>query len=449
MAKRMKRSPQSGQRGRPAAGDYDSVAEAKEALRLAKEHESLMSKMNRRAIDLNTATKEQGTLQAHLNGTKLESQLIEAKLKELKKSGNELSQEELDDIKGQVAEQKKLGTAINQMFPGAISFAQGIEDAGRGMTGLLGPSAMAVAAFIAIAKLALDFAKNITDTRKELGVSVATAVKLNTQTKLLGMAAKRYGLDVEDIKSAQAAIRNDLGASVQESVKLSLSFARTSAATGQSAEDLAKTLSIMESISGASRDVLLNQIRTNAAMIEAAGIAPALVMKDIAQNAEFFASYAKDGGQNIIQAGIAARKLGLEMSAVSSISESLLDFESSIEKQMEASMLLGRQINLDRARMLALQGDQEGMMQEVLKQVGGEAEFNRMNVIARKKLAESVGVSVEQLSRLVRNNQAAATGGAVGAAVGKPESVYKLHSSGYNETHRLLTKVVRNTEGLG
>ena len=57
--------------------------------------------------------------------------------------------------------------------------------------------------------MAADFAKNITDTRKELGVSVATAVKLNTQTKLLGMAAKRYGLDVEDIKSAQAAIRND------------------------------------------------------------------------------------------------------------------------------------------------------------------------------------------------------------------------------------------------
>jgi len=87
-------------------------------------------------------------------------------------------------------------------------------------------------------------------------------------------------------------------------------------------------------------------------------------------------------------------------------------------------------------------------MQEVLKQVGGEAEFNRMNVIARKKLAESVGVSVEQLSRLVRNNAATVTGGAAGAAIGKPESVYNLHSSGYDETHRLLGKLVRNTEGI-
>ena len=121
---------------------------------------------------------------------------------------------------------------------------------------------------------------------------------------------------------------------------------------------------------------------------------------------------------NIINAGTAARKLGLEMSAVAGMTESLLNFESSIEAQLQASLLLGRQINLDRARQLALAGDQAGMMQEVLKQVGGEAEFNRMNVLQRKALAESVGVNVEQLSRLVRNNTAGGAAGAVGAAAG-------------------------------
>ena len=98
------------------------------------------------------------------------------------------------------------------------------------------------------------------------------------------------------------------------------------------------------------------------------------------------------------------------MSAVASVTESLLDFETSIEKSMEASMLLGRSINTDRARMLAIQGDQAGMMKEILKQVGGEAEFNKMNVLQRRALAESIGVNVEQLSRLVRNNQASASG---------------------------------------
>ena len=157
-------------------------------------------------------------------------------------------------------------------------------------------------------------------------------------------------------------------------------------------------------------------------------------MKDLASNAEFFAQFAKDGGMNIINAGIAARKLGLEMSTVASISESLLDFESSIEKQLEASLLIGRQINLDRARQLSLAGDQEGVMKEILKQVGGEAEFNRMNVIQRKALADSVGVNVEQLSRLVRNNTAGATGAAVGAAM-----------SGGDSSIGLLEEIAGNT----
>ena len=107
---------------------------------------------------------------------------------------------------------------------------------------------------------------------------------------------------------------------------------------------------------------------------------------------------------------------------------------------MEASLLLGRQINLDKARQLALSGDQEGVMKEILKAVGGEAEFNRMNVIQRKKLAESVGVNVEQLSRLVRNNTAGGTAGAVGAAMGGT-NVYSDP-----ESHRLLNRIARNTD---
>ena len=63
-------------------------------------------------------------------------------------------------------------------------------------------------------------------------------------------------------------------------------------------------------------------------------------------------------------------------------------------------------------------GDLEGVQREVLKQIGSEAEFTRLLPIQRQKLAAAVGLNVEQLSRLVRNNAAGATGAAVGAAVG-------------------------------
>ena len=359
-----------------------------------------------------------------------------------------VSKEQVKQTLLQLKSSSKARDVIRDTIPGIMGMAEGAKSA-AGQFYILSKTPLGILSIVlAIGKALLGVAKAVADTRKELGVSAVEAAKITVQTKALGFAAKAYGLDVEDIREAQAAIRQDLGASAQEAVNLSLQFARTSAATGQTSDQLTKTLSIMESISGASRDVLLNQIRANAAMIEAAGVAPSLVMKDLAENTEFFASFAKDGGQNLIMAGTAARKLGLDMSAVASVSDSLLDFESSIESSMEASMLLGRQINTDRARMLAIQGDQEGMMEEVLRQVGGEAEFNKMNVLARRSLAKSVGVNVEQLSRLVRNNQAGTTGAAVGAAMTDPGSdkVATVIGVTGDETNRLLGKLIRTVE---
>jgi len=311
------------------------------------------------------------------------------------------------DVKSVKAANQMAGSIKGQLG-GLQSMVQGAK--AFQMVMMTNPFLAIATAIIFIIKLMMDFAGAAMDTRKELGLSLGASIKLTAQTELLGVAAKAYGLDVSNIKAAQTAIRNELGLSVKEAANLSLQFAKTAAFTGQSEEQLANTLSIMESISDASREALLAQIETTGQMLQMEGLAPGEIFKDVAENAEHFASFAKDGGANIFKAAAAAKKLGLNMSAVAGTTESLLDFESSIEKQMEASMLLGRQLNLDKARQLALTGDQEGMMKEVLKQVGGEAEFNKMNVLQRRALAESVGQSVENLSRLVRNQTATTTG---------------------------------------
>jgi hypothetical protein len=122
---------------------------------------------------------------------------------------------------------------------------------------------------------------------------------------------------------------------------------------------------------------------------------------------KLFAEFGKDGGTNIMDAAKHARQLGINLDDVASISDSLLDFESSINAQMEASVILGRSINLDRARQLNFAGEHSKMLDEIVKQVGSEAEFNRMNVIQRKKVAAAVGLTTSGLSRLVREEKAA------------------------------------------
>ena len=395
------------------------------------------------ALESNKDTlKEQGTLTNTILGFNKDQATLASVLTRNGKLQKNLSKDELKAAQDSLGAQAKKRDAINEMFPGAVGIAKGIDQTLMSFQALLGPIGIAVGAFAILLKFAMGFAKEIADTRKDLGVSVVTASKLVVANKGLAIAAKGFGLELEDVKSAQNTILKDLGGSVDEALKLSLNFARTSAATGQTSDELGKTLSIMESISSASRDVLLNQIRANAAMIEAQGVAPGLVMRDIAANAEFFAEFAKDGGRNLIMAGTAARKLGLDMSAVADATNSLLEFESSIESSMEASLLLGRQINTDRARMLALTGDQEGLMKEIQRIAGSEQDFNQMNVLQRRALAKSVGQSVEGLARIVRNNQAGATGAAAGGAMG---SVAEKQLSTQNQQLEVSRQIADNT----
>lgn len=125
------------------------------------------------------------------------------------------------------------------------------------------------------------------------------------------------------------------------------------------------------------------------------------VMSDLASNTELFAKFAKDGGLNLGMAAVQARELGLSLDVVGTVAESVLDFQSSIEGELKASLLLGRQLNLNRARELSLAGDIAGLQQEIVKIVGTEAEFNRLNVIERKALAQALGLSVTQLQKYV------------------------------------------------
>jgi len=410
--------------------------------KLLKEGASLAEKVTEAFKDNNEALQKGNSFTNNLlSGKEKEALLSKVVTKEgIVKAG--VSKKQLKFAMDGVKALDKQDEAIRGMMPGVLDFADNIAGTFQTMKLMSGTFLGWIGIIVAIAGAFLKLAKEVADTRKELGVSAATAGKIAIQTKLIGIQAKAWGLDVEDIKEAQAAIRNDLGASVHEAADLSLLFARTSAATGQTASQLTKTLSIMEAVSGASREALLNQIRSNAAMIEAQGVTPALVMQDIAENSEFFATYAKQGGQNLIQAGTAARKLGLNMSTVASITEGLMDFESSIEASMHASQLLGREINTDRARMLAMTGDQAGLMEEVQRLVGSEAEFTKMLAPQRMALAKAFNTDVESLARMVRNQGPAATGAAAGGAM----SNVQITPSSDVEAHRLLGKIARNTE---
>ena len=170
---------------------------------------------------------------------------------------------------------------------------------------------------------------------------------------------------------------------------------------GISAKASAQILKLQTATSGLSNEQLLTQQKQVAQMARLEGVSPAAVFESMAANSEDFAKFTKDSGKNLMKMAIHAKKVGLEMSTITGAMESSLDLESSINKQFEASVLLGRQLNMDKFRQLSLSGDAVGAQQELVKLIGSEAEWNSMNLIQRKALADAVGMQVSEVSKVV------------------------------------------------
>jgi len=114
-----------------------------------------------------------------------------------------------------------------------------------------------------------------------------------------------------------------------------------------------------------------------------------------------------EGG--LTKAVATAKSLGIEMSAVAGSAGQLLDFESSIQKELEAELLIGRDLNLEKARAAALAGDQEALARALVEEAGSLEELQNMNVIQQQALAGALGMSADQLADSLVSQEALST----------------------------------------
>ena len=325
----------------------------------------------------------------------------------------------------------KANEDVAKSIAGQLGFLKTFKNISKAInTVLMANPLLAIAAVVvAIIGLVVKLNGILNETMREFGTSAKESGKIAIKLKVAQFQGLKMGLTAEEIKGSFVAINDTLGGVNNASAKFITQLTDASVRTGTTAEEFSKILAIQESISSSTREQLMAQTELIRANIEISGILPASVFKDVAANTQAFAEFAKDGGQNVFDAAIAAKKLGLNLASVVNIADSLLSFEDSIEKQMEASLLLGRDINLDKARELALNNDLKGAMEEVVKQVGTEAEFNELNRVQRRALADSVGVNVEELSRMVRNQgkgEAARVGSATEEVAKKQDKMLVL-----------------------
>ena len=286
--------------------------------------------------------------------------------------------------------------------------SQGLKLATKGawqfVTAALANPYVAVAAAIALIGVLLYKAVSYAEAmRQEFGVTRGEAFDIQSSVDATATSFKMLGVSAEDVGTMAQGIADSMGG-VNNITKENLdSMANLTALYGMSADSIAPAMTAMKALGAESNEAASAQLAQIGHMAQMEGVAPAKVFEDITANMGTFSRFGKEGGKNLAKASIMARKLGTSLESMAATSDALLDFESNINDQMEASMLLGRSINMDKARELALAGDMAGQEREILKQIGTQAEFEAMNVVQRDALAKATGKSTEDLASMLAN----------------------------------------------
>lgn len=167
------------------------------------------------------------------------------------------------------------------------------------------------------------------------------------------------------------------------------------------AADTANVLATFRGLGEVSEEVAENIIRVGAGFSKDAGVPFSLVMKDIAGLSQETLELLGANPSRIMKATIAARAMGVELNKLVSAQTKLLDFSSSITSELEASALIGKSVNFQKARLLAYEEDSVGAAKEILRVVKSVGDFDSLRIYQRKALANASGMELKDMSKMM------------------------------------------------
>jgi hypothetical protein len=112
------------------------------------------------------------------------------------------------------------------------------------------------------------------------------------------------------------------------------------------------------------------------------------------------------GAAGLAKAAFNAKLMGGDLEKVAAIADQLLNFESSIEAELSAELLTGKDITLEKARQAALNNDLATVASEITDQIGSAAKYSEMNRIQQEAMAKAVGMNADQLADVLVEQEA-------------------------------------------
>ena len=429
-------------------GMRDEIKGRREAIQGVRDQITELERLKETQLELAKSTKltkeEWGAIQARVKGYDAAIQKATTNINQMSKDVNKVeaglqkAEDRLDSFSGKIQDQVKKIPVLGESFAGGIQSGtdkakqlmdKWLTDTDKGMRRkfkILGAvmAGLLLGGIIAIWKTF----QNLLGKAKDTMIEMSTAI--NETARTIQMSTKdvqRYGKGVGDwVRYGQgwagaiSQIRDDMGFLPDLTTKENKLIGRLATNAGLGANEIANMYRHSQNM-GKSLDQYVKdqEKKINLLNLElGVNTTQAEIVKEIAGASD--ATLAMFGKQNaeLERQVLIGKKIGLNLNQQASMAKSLLDIESSIEAEMEARVLTGKEINFDKARELALSGDVSGAAEELMAQVGGINEFNKMNIIQKEALAKAAGMEVGQMQKALEMQAGIKDAAAVGGGAG-------------------------------
>ena len=313
----------------------------------------------------------------------------------MKQVSANIKQNLLKQLKAGNKNVKGMGKGFRGIIPAVRAFGSALMTATGGLTLLLGLLAAAAVAMVGLATKARDYAKEQGLAFKQSVALQGSIMKANAL--LIGTGQDAGAIAGELIKTF-GTLESVNANNIKQIGQLATRF-------GVATNDLISFQKGFMDLTGASRDAANDAVRAIGRLAQAEGVAAGQVISDIAGSMDKFAEFANAGADALARAAIEARKVGLNLSAVTGAAEKLLDFESSISAEFNAQVLTGKNLNLEEARRAALAGDFEKVTSELQKNVGALGDISSLNQVQMGAISDALGLSAQEITALSRGEQ--------------------------------------------
>jgi hypothetical protein len=284
----------------------------------------------------------------------------------------------------------------------SLAMREALKGFGPAILQAINPMTLLIAGTLLLFKLASEIGEKWREMAHEMGISLAQSKQLYELNLDTVSSYKNQFATLKDIEAVQTSLIGATGmvleATSKKGQELAVNLAEVGKLFAYSADTAVHLHKVFTGL-GAD-DKLAQQLQRNLGfMSEMAGLSPKIVAEDLVNASNEVATFFAGMPDKAAKAAIQVRRLGMSLQQAGQIAKRMMNLEGFMTDMYELASMTGAGVDFSKAFEYGLSGELEKMTEEMMNAIGSLDKFNSMDHFQRSKIANTLGMEVDEVQK--------------------------------------------------